>query len=161
MLRITGMPLLKVSGRLMGLKSNQPLPDNRIAAIRFGTTAATNALLERKGGRVALLITKGFADLLEIGYQNRPDIFQLCIRKPHPLYSRVIEADERIDCQGGVIKDFDVDNFSRALRGIDPALIDSVAVVLMHSWKILHTNCSAKKYYYNRAFLILCCPTGP
>ena len=121
--------------RLLGLKSNEPLPAGKISSIRFGTTAATNALLERKGGRVALLITKGFADLLEIGYQNRPDIFQLCIRKPLPLYSTVIEVDERIDCHGEVIKDLDAGNFSGALGEIDPIRTDSVAVVLMHSWK--------------------------
>jgi 5-oxoprolinase (ATP-hydrolysing) len=121
--------------RLLGLSSDEPLPKNRIDAIRFGTTAATNALLERKGGRVALFVTKGFKDLLEIGYQNRPGIFQLCIRKPLPLYAMVVEVDERTDCHGEIIRDFNKDIFSRSVRDVDRTRIDSVAVVLMHSWK--------------------------
>ena len=91
--------------RILGLRYNEPLPEDRIQGIRFGTTVATNALLERKGGSVALLITKGFADLLDIGYQNRPDIFKLCIEKSHPLYATVVEADERFDYQGKIIKE--------------------------------------------------------
>ncbi len=64
--------------------------------IRMGTTVATNALLERKGARCALLITRGFGDLLRIGNQERPHLFDLCIDKPDLLYERVIEVDERI-----------------------------------------------------------------
>lgn len=86
--------------RMLGLKTDGLLPEEIIEGIRFGTTAATNALLERKGCSTALLITKGFRDLLEIGYQDRPDIFKLCIKKSAPLYGRVIEVDERIDCRG-------------------------------------------------------------
>lgn len=69
---------------------------HEIGSIRMGTTVATNALLERDGERMALLITKGFKDLLEIGNQARPDIFDLTCHKPSLLYERVIEVDERI-----------------------------------------------------------------
>eukprot|EP00850_Spirogloea_muscicola_P012837 SM000084S23173 [mRNA] locus=s84:572357:584658:- [translate_table: standard] len=78
------------------------LPTARIEWIRMGTTVATNALLERRGERTALCVTKGFKDLLAIGNQARPDIFDLKVRKPTPLYEEVVEVDERILlCQDG------------------------------------------------------------
>ena len=69
---------------------------SRIEWVRMGTTVATNALLERKGARTALLITKGFHDLLQIGKQNRPRIFDLEIKKPDLLYEKIVEVDERV-----------------------------------------------------------------
>lgn len=74
----------------------EPLDTSKIESIRMGTTVATNALLERKGERVALVVTKGFKDCLEIGNQSRPKIFDLAIRKPDVLYEKVIEVDERV-----------------------------------------------------------------
>lgn len=78
----------------------QPLPKTHIHSIRMGTTVATNALLERKGTRHAFLVTKGLRDLLEIGSQQRPDIFDLMVRKPGVLYEEVVEIDERITVEG-------------------------------------------------------------
>ncbi|HSO46724.1 MAG TPA: hydantoinase/oxoprolinase N-terminal domain-containing protein, partial [Rhizobiaceae bacterium] len=75
---------------LLGVKSGEPVPSHRIGAVKMGTTVATNALLERKGERTGLLITRGFGDALAIGYQARPDIFAKEIVKPELLYSRVI-----------------------------------------------------------------------
>lgn len=74
----------------------EPLDTTNIAVIRMGTTVATNALLERKGSRCALLITKGFGDLGVIGDQSRPNLFDLNVRKPGALYEKVIEVDERV-----------------------------------------------------------------
>ena len=73
-----------------------PLDTSMIESIRMGTTVATNALLERKGERIAMIVTKGFKDCLEIGNQSRPKIFDLAIRKPDVLYETVIEIDERV-----------------------------------------------------------------
>ncbi len=120
---------------MLGLGADEPLPEDRIGGIRLGTTIATNALLERKGGKVALLITSGFADLLDIGYQDRPDIFKLCITKSLPLYSAVIEVDERIDSHGRVIRELDAEKLSHDMAGLINAGFDALAVVLMHSWK--------------------------
>ncbi|KAG1152022.1 hypothetical protein G6F37_002401 [Rhizopus arrhizus] len=75
---------------------SEPVPTKHIESVRMGTTVATNALLERKGEKSALLITKGFKDLLTIGNQSRPKIFDLSISKPDVLYDKVIEIDERI-----------------------------------------------------------------
>ncbi|QIW98729.1 hypothetical protein AMS68_004247 [Peltaster fructicola] len=74
----------------------QPLDTSKIESIRMGTTVATNALLERKGEDIALVVTKGFKDCLEIGNQSRPNIFDLAIRKPEVLYKKVVEIDERV-----------------------------------------------------------------
>jgi len=100
--------------------------------IRFGTTVVTNALLERKGEDVVLFVTKGFKDILDIGYQNREDIFALDIKKPKPLYKRVVEIDERVYPKDGgfeVLKELNK-------KEIEPHLkdIDSLAVLFLHSY---------------------------
>jgi 5-oxoprolinase (ATP-hydrolysing) len=121
--------------RVLDIPADGPFPLERIEAIRFGTTVATNALLERKGGRVALLISKGFRDLLEIGYQSRPYIFALCIEKPEKLYDAVFEVDERIDPGGEVITPLKEEEFTGVIRALQAAEVDAVAVVFMHAWK--------------------------
>ncbi len=87
---------------LMGIASDAPIPADQIAAVKMGTTVATNALLERKGDRTLLLTTRGFRDALEIGYQARPNIFDLNIIKPELLYEQVAEVDERVLADGTV-----------------------------------------------------------
>ncbi|KAG7914238.1 hypothetical protein KL905_005428, partial [Ogataea polymorpha] len=88
--------------RVLELTSGKTIPRNQlldtssISSIRLGTTVATNALLERKGSRCALVTTKGFKDLLHIGDQSRPDLFALNIVKPGVLFEKVVEADERV-----------------------------------------------------------------
>ncbi len=88
--------------RFLGVAADAPIPAERIASVKMGTTVATNALLERKGDPTALVITRGLADQLEIGTQARPDIFAKRIVKPEMLYARVIEADERVRADGTV-----------------------------------------------------------
>ncbi len=121
--------------RMLGIEGNAPLPEERIEMIRFGTTVATNALLERKGGKVALFITEGLADLLEIGYQARPDIFSLAVEKPRPLYTKIIEVKERLDSNGKVVLPLDETYLKRSLDALEKKNFDAVAVVLMHAWK--------------------------
>src|SRR5438309_8474486 len=87
---------------LLGLKHGEPIPPGLIGAVKMGTTVATNALLERKGERTLLLITKGFRDALRIGYQARPKIFARHIVKPDVLYERVMEVAERVCADGTV-----------------------------------------------------------
>src|SRR5204863_10175079 len=86
--------LSKFSGR--EIPRDEALDTSLIESIRMGTTVATNALLERKGEGIALVVTKGFKDCLEIGNQSRPKIFDLAIRRPDVLYQKVIEIDERV-----------------------------------------------------------------
>src|SRR4249919_2220046 len=87
---------------LLGLAPGEPIAAGVIDAVKMGTTVATNALLERKGERTALLITRGFGDALRIAYQHRPKLFVRRIELPTLLYERVIEADERIGARGEI-----------------------------------------------------------
>src|SRR6185503_4286050 len=102
-----------------------------VAGVRMGTTVATNALLERKGERVALAITRGFGDALRIGYQARPDIFARHIVLPSMLYERVIEVDERVDVAGEVLIPLDEAKARQALGTVRDAGIDALAILLM------------------------------
>src|SRR5499426_4390573 len=92
---------------LLGVPRGAPLPAERIAAVKMGTTIATNALLERKGEPTALFITQGFGDALRIAYQNRPRIFDREIRLPELLYKKVVEVTERIGAHGAVVTPLD------------------------------------------------------
>ncbi|PHP29303.1 hydantoinase B/oxoprolinase family protein [Limimaricola cinnabarinus] len=106
----------------------------RIGTVKMGTTVATNALLERKGDRTALLITRGFRDALRIAYQGRPDIFAKEILLPEQLYSRVIEVDERMRADGSVETPLDPQALRPELERLREDGIDAVAIVLMHAW---------------------------
>lgn len=103
--------------------------------VRMGTTVATNALLERKGERVALAITRGFGDALRIGYQARPEIFARHIVLPTMLYERVVEIDERVGADGEVLVALDEAAARKALRQVRDAGIEALAIVLMHGWR--------------------------
>ncbi len=106
-----------------------------IQSVKAGTTVATNALLERQGAPVLLVVTAGFADALRIGYQNRPDIFARHIVLPEPLYSRVLEAHERIDACGEVLEPLDASRLEADLEGGYRDGLRSVAIVLLHGWQ--------------------------
>ncbi len=121
--------------QLLGLKPGEPIPSERIAAVKMGTTVATNALLERKGDRTLLLITKGFRDALRIGYQARPKIFAKHIVKPDMLYERVAEVDERVRADGTVEREIDLDAVRGELERAKADGIEAVAVVLMHAYR--------------------------
>ena len=106
-----------------------------VAEVRMGTTVATNALLERKGERVALAITRGFGDALRIGYQARPDIFARQIVLPSMLYERVIEIDERVGVNGELLMPLDELRTREALASVRESGIEALAIVLMHGWR--------------------------
>jgi len=101
----------------------------------MGTTIATNALLERKGERTLLLITRGFGDALRIGYQARPRIFAKHIVKPDMLYERVVEVDERVRADGTVERALDLAAVRSELARAKADGIRAVAVVLMHAYR--------------------------
>ena len=131
--------------RILGLNNCDTIPTNKISCVKMGTTVATNALLERKGDRTLLLITDGFGDLLKIGYQNRPLLFDLDIKLPELLYEKVVEIPERLDSQGKVIKNLDIKKARQALREAKSEGIDSVAIAFMHSYvNPEHENIIAK-----------------
>ncbi|WP_343079874.1 hydantoinase B/oxoprolinase family protein [Ostreiculturibacter nitratireducens] len=119
---------------LLGLAPGEPIPEGAIDAVKMGTTVATNALLERKGERVLLLITEGFGDLLRLGYQTRPRLFDLDIRRPELLYEEVAEVPGRLDAEGKVIVPLDEEAVRAALADASAKGIRAVAVALMHAW---------------------------
>jgi 5-oxoprolinase (ATP-hydrolysing) len=120
---------------LLGLAAGARIPAGLINDVRMGTTVATNALLERKGDATCLLITRGFADLLRIGYQNRPELFDLNIRLPELLYRRVDEVRERIGARGEIVEPLDLTAARIALEEAYAAGFRSVAIALMHAYR--------------------------
>jgi 5-oxoprolinase (ATP-hydrolysing) len=113
-----------------------------VAAVKMGTTVATNALLERRGERVVLAITRGHADALRIGYQSRPRLFDRYIVLPEPLYERVLEVDERVTAEGEVLRPLDEAAARRDLQAAFDDGIRAVAIVLMHGYR--HTGHEAR-----------------
>src|SRR6202451_4583084 len=120
---------------LLGLKPREAIPSPRIRGVKMGTTVATNALLERKGDRTLLLITRGFRDALRIGYQARPKIFAKHIIKPDMLYDRVVDVDERVGGEGTGARALDPGAVRTELERAKQDGIDAVAVVLMHAYR--------------------------
>ncbi|MEO1137984.1 MAG: hydantoinase B/oxoprolinase family protein [Pseudomonadota bacterium] len=110
-------------------------PDDAIRAVKMGTTVATNALLERKGERVLLVVTKGFRDLLKIGYQTRPRLFDLEIKRPDLLYEDVVEMDERLGAEGEVIRPLDQAPVRAALQAAFDSGIRAVAIAGLHAYR--------------------------
>lgn len=120
---------------ILGIAQGEMIPIEQIEVIKMGTTVATNALLERKGDRTVLLITKGFHDALRIGYQHRPNIFAQHIVLPEMLYERVIEVEERYSAHGEVLIPLDENLAIIELQKVYDLGIRSCAIALMHSYR--------------------------
>ena len=120
---------------LLGISKGAEIPAGKVEAVKMGTTVATNALLERKGDRTALVITKGFGDSLRIGYQNRPRLFDMNIKLPELVYERVLEAEERIAVDGEVLTPLNDAALRDGLQEIYDAGIRSVAIAFLHGYK--------------------------
>ncbi len=119
----------------LGLDASAPIPPGAIASVKMGTTVATNALLERKGARTLLIVNKGFADLLRIGTQARPHLFDLNIRLPSMLYARVAELPGRVSVNGEVIEQPDDATALALLMEARQQGFEAVAIALIHAWK--------------------------
>ncbi|XP_052173283.1 5-oxoprolinase 1 [Diospyros lotus] len=156
------------------ISRSSKIPTDRIEWIRMGTTVATNALLERKGERIALCVTRGFRDLLQIGNQARPNIFDLTVSKPSNLYEEVIEVDERVELVMGN-EESNADSSTLVVKGISGELvrvvqplneatlkpllevllqkgISCLAVVLMHSYTFPQHEVSVEKLAVSLGF---------
>ena len=105
-----------------------------VRAGKMGTTVATNALLERKGTKTLFLGTKGFGDLLVIGDQTRPDIFALDLKRPDPLYDRVVEIEERLDADGMIVEGLNIEAARQILDQARADGFDTLAIALMHAY---------------------------
>jgi 5-oxoprolinase (ATP-hydrolysing) len=116
---------------LLRLPAGAPIPPVRV---RLGTTRGTNALITRRGAKTALVTTRGFGDILNIGYQNRPKLFDLAIQKPIPLFVEVAEIDERITADGQVLKQPDRRRIAEQLGELRSKGIESLAICLLHAF---------------------------
>ncbi|HXP03549.1 MAG TPA: hydantoinase B/oxoprolinase family protein [Stellaceae bacterium] len=120
---------------VLGLPLDARIPPGMVAAVKMGTTVATNALLERQGERTLLVVNRGFADALRIGNQTRPRLFDLDIRLPSMLYERVVEIGGRVGVDGSEIEVLNEAGAAQAFAEARAAGISACAIVLMHAWK--------------------------
>ncbi|HEX7220979.1 MAG TPA: hydantoinase/oxoprolinase family protein, partial [Burkholderiales bacterium] len=120
---------------LLGLQQDQPIPGEKIEAVKMGTTVATNALLERKGDPTVLFITKGFRDALRIAYQNRPRLFDRHIVLPEMLYSKVVEVEERVGARGEPVLPLNLEKVRADLAASYAQGYRSIAIAFMHGYR--------------------------
>ncbi|EQB14678.1 hydantoinase B/oxoprolinase family protein [Novosphingobium lindaniclasticum] len=120
---------------LLDLAPDAPLPPGLVSSVKMGTTVATNALLERQGAPLLLVVNEGFGDLLEIGDQSRPDLFALDIRLPQQLYTAVEEVGGRCDFDGNPISSLDAGAAARMFARHRSEGITACAIALVHGWK--------------------------
>ena len=137
---------------LLGLKSGEPVPADRVECVKMGTTVATNALLERKGEPTLLVTTRGFRDALRIAYQNRPRIFDRHIQLPELLYSAVVEAQERMGAHGDLVEALDEAQLRHDLQAQYLQGLRSVAIVFMHGYRYTAHELAAKRIAQQMGF---------
>ena len=129
--------------RVLDLSHGEPITPRRVACVKMGTTVATNALLERKGERTVLVITRGFRDALRIATQARPRLFDRHIVLPEMLYERVIEAQERVAAHGEVIAGLDTAALGARLQQAHGDGLRSCAIVFLHGYRYIHHELAA------------------
>src|SRR5881227_3713708 len=120
--------------QVLGLGPEQPIPPGVVDQVKMGTTVATNALLERKGERTLLLVNRGFADLLRIGNQARPRLFDLHVILPTLLYERVVEVAGRVGVDGRELEQLDEAGAREAFAAARAEGLEACAIALIHAW---------------------------
>jgi len=120
---------------LLELDADEVIPLDKIETVKMGTTVATNALLERQGEPTLLVTTEGFADILRIGYQTRPDLFALDIELPEMLYTQVLEVEERMSANGETLIQLDEKAARAGLQQARSRGLKAVAIVLLHGYR--------------------------
>jgi 5-oxoprolinase (ATP-hydrolysing) len=121
--------------RMLELKPRDPIPAEKIASVKLGTTVATNALLERKGERTVLVITRGMADVLKIGTQQRPRLFDLKIVLPEALYEMVVEVDGRFSAEGEELQPLNLTAVRDSLKQVRAGGVRAAAIVCIHGYR--------------------------
>ena len=121
--------------QVLGVASGDVIPPGMIDQVKMGTTVATNALLERKGERTLLLVNRGFADVLRIGNQARPRLFDLTVTLPTMLYEQVAEIGGRVAADGRELEPLDEAAARAALSAARNDGIEACAIALIHAWK--------------------------
>jgi 5-oxoprolinase (ATP-hydrolysing) len=131
-----------------------------MAEARLATTLGTNALLERRGSPTVLFITRGLGEILEIGSQQRPDLFELRVEKPAPLYARVVEVDERLSADGSVLSPLDLRSVEGPAEQCLDLGLDNAAIALLHSFRNPEHEKQLAKYLKERGFRYLSISSG-
>ena len=143
---------IKAIKKFLKIEDCEKIPTSKINTIKMGTTVATNALLERKGEPVVLLITKGLRDQLRIAYQNRPNLFDRKINIPEALYEEIIEVEERVSVHGKVLTPLDSKRTLKDLMIAREKGFSSCAIVLMHSCKFNKHELEVRKLAIDAGF---------
>jgi 5-oxoprolinase (ATP-hydrolysing) len=138
--------------RLLGLGQHDPITPALVECVKMGTTVATNALLERKGEPTLLVTTLGFRDALRIAYQNRPRLFDRQIVLPELLYSRVVQAHERVDARGDIVLPLDQALLKTELEAAFATGLRSAAIVFMHGYRYGAHELAAKRLAQQAGF---------
>ena len=125
---------LAAAREMLELPPGAPIPAARVEEIRVGTTIATNALLERRGEKTAVAVTRGFADALQIGDQTRPNLFSLHNSRPPPLWERAVEIDERIGADGKIVRPLNENDSAAKMRALAAEGFRALAIALMHGF---------------------------
>ena len=120
---------------MLGLPPGAAIPPGLIDSVKMGTTVATNALLERRGAPTLLVVNQGFADILRIGNQARPRLFDLDVRLPPPLYQSVVEVRGRVGVDGTVVEPLDEDAAGAAFIAAAAQGLRACAIALIHAWR--------------------------
>jgi 5-oxoprolinase (ATP-hydrolysing) len=121
--------------RFLGLKAGNPIPAEAVKAVKMGTTVATNALLERKGEPTVLILNRNLPDVLRIGTQQRPRLFDLEIKLPAPVYNQVVEVPGRLSVEGIELEPLDEQHVERALKAAFSKGYRAAAIALMHGFR--------------------------
>ncbi|MEQ1595153.1 MAG: hydantoinase B/oxoprolinase family protein [Casimicrobium sp.] len=137
---------------LLGLAPGEAIPAENIDAVKMGTTVATNALLERKGERTLLVVTRGFRDQLRIAYQARPKLFVRKIELPELLYESALEVDERISAHGDVVRSLDEAKARADLQSAFDKGFRSLAICLMHGYRYTQHEIAVKRIAHEIGF---------
>ena len=130
---------------VLGLKAAEPIPAEQIEVVKMGTTVATNALLERKGARTLLVVTRGFRDQLRIAYQARPKLFVRKIELPELLHESVVEVAERIGAHGDIVMPLDETQARIDLQAAFKHGVRAVAICLMHGYRYTQHEVALKR----------------
>ncbi len=114
------------------------VPTARVSHLAHGTTVATNMVIEERGSKTGLLTTKGFRDVLEIGRQARPHLYDYSVTKPTPLVAREhrLEIEERVGPDGDIITPLENDQLEAAVANLKAANVSAVAVCFLHSYRM-------------------------
>jgi 5-oxoprolinase (ATP-hydrolysing) len=140
--------------QLLRIPIQRPLPP---LDVRLGTTRGTNALLTRRGAPTALLITRGFGDLLQIGQQDRPELFELAIRKPSQVVRETVEVHERVAADGTILQPIETEHAIKQLQRLHEEGIRSIAICLLHGYRYPQHEDQLRRLAHQAGFVDVCC----